>query len=141
MISMSLLLYALAGAVAGVLAGLLGVGGGIVVVPILMFFFGANDLVAKGSSLVMMIPGSISGTLGNIRRQNVDLRSAVIVGLAACTMVPFSSLFAAWIDPFWGNVAFSLYLAFIFWQMLSKKLRARKAAREEQPDEPGKSAE
>lgn len=129
------------GFITGILSGLLGVGGGIVVVPILMFFFGANDLVAKGSSLVMMIPGSISGTLGNFRRQNVDLRSATIVGLSACLMVPFSSLFAAWIDPFWGNVAFSLYLAFIFWQMLSKKLRSRKSKGEDQPGEPEKSAE
>ncbi len=129
------------GFITGILSGLLGVGGGIVVVPILMFFFGANDLVAKGSSLVMMIPGSISGTLGNVRRQNVDLRSAAIVGIAACVTVPFGSLFAAWIDPFWGNVAFSVYLAFSFWQMLSKKLRARKSAGTDPLDESGKSGE
>ena len=130
-----------AGLVTGVLSGLLGVGGGVVVVPVLILAFGANDLVAKGSSLVMMIPGSISGTLGNVRRQNVDLRSAAIVGIAACVTVPFGSLFAAWIDPFWGNVAFSVYLAFIFWQMLSKKLRARKSAGKNPLDESGKSGE
>ncbi|MBK0418924.1 sulfite exporter TauE/SafE family protein, partial [Leucobacter sp. CSA1] len=106
-------LLVVTGFITGILSGVLGVGGGVVVVPVLMFFFGANDLEAKGTSLLMMIPGSISATLGNIRRQNVDLRAAVFVGLAACVCVPFGTLLAAWIDPFWGNVAFSLYLVFI----------------------------
>ncbi len=120
-------LLVLTGFITGVLSGILGVGGGIVVVPILMFFFGSSDLIAKGSSLLMMIPGSISGTLGNLRRQNVDLRAAAVVGLGACICVPFGSLFAAWIDPFWGNAAFSLYLVFILGQMLTRKLRSRRS--------------
>lgn len=120
-------LLVVVGFVTGVLSGVLGVGGGIVVVPILMFFFGASDLVAKGSSLLMMIPGSISGTLGNFRRRNVDLRAAVVVGLAACVFAPVGTMFAVWIDPFWGNVAFSLYLVFILGQMLVRRLRNRRA--------------
>jgi uncharacterized membrane protein YfcA len=114
------------GFVTGILAGLLGVGGGIVVVPVLMFFFGASDLIAKGTSLLMMIPGSISGTLGNLRRHNVDLRAAGYVGLAACVFAPVGSLFAAWINPFWGNGAFSVYLAFIVGQMFVRTMRARR---------------
>lgn len=117
------------GFVTGILGGILGVGGGIIVVPMLMFFFGANDLQAKGTSLLMMIPGSISGTLGNLKRGNVDMRAAVIVGLAACVVVPLGTWIAAWIDPFWGNVAFSLYLTFILGQMLLRKLKARKRFR------------
>ncbi|WP_017792925.1 sulfite exporter TauE/SafE family protein [Leucobacter salsicius] len=119
------LLLVVTGFITGVLSGLLGVGGGVVVVPVLMFFFGSNDLVAKGTSLLMMIPGSISGTLGNLRRQNVDFRAAAYVGLAACVFVPFSSLFASWIDPFWGNVAFSLYLVFILAQMMVRWFKKR----------------
>ena len=117
-------LLVLTGFVTGVLSGVLGVGGGIIVVPVLMFFFGSNDLVAKGSSLVMMIPGSISGTLGNLRRGNVDVRAAVAVGLAACVAVPFSSVLATLLDPFVANVLFSLYIAFITFQMLVRKLRS-----------------
>ncbi|QIM15353.1 sulfite exporter TauE/SafE family protein [Leucobacter insecticola] len=119
-------LLVLTGLVTGVISGLIGVGGGIVVVPVLMFFFGANDLAAKGSSLVMMIPGSISGTLGNIRRSNVDLRSAAIIGISASVCVPFSSVLAALIDPFVSNVLFSLYLAFVLTQMLWRALKSRR---------------
>lgn len=116
----------LAGFITGILSGILGVGGGVVVVPALMFFFGASDLIAKGTSLAMMVPGSISATIGNLRRHNVDVRAALLVGGAATVFVPFSSLFAAWIDPFWGNVAFSLYLVFILTQMLVRRLRGKR---------------
>lgn len=117
----------LTGFVTGILSGILGVGGGVVVVPVLMFFFGASDLIAKGTSLLMMIPGSISGTIGNFRRQNVDLRAAAFVGIAASVCVPFGSILAAGIDPLWGNIAFSCYLTFILLQMLVRKLRGRAA--------------
>ncbi|MBP1326862.1 putative membrane protein YfcA [Leucobacter exalbidus] len=113
------------GFAAGILSGLLGVGGGVIVVPVLMFFFGASDLIAKGTSLLMMIPGSMSATLGNVRRQNVDFRAAAWVGLAACLFVPLGSLLAGWIDPFWGNVAFSLYLVFVVTQMLLRWFKNR----------------
>lgn len=118
-------LLVVTGFVTGVLSGILGVGGGIVVVPILMFFFGASDLIAKGTSLLMMIPGSISGTIGNFRRQNVDMRAAAIVGFSACVCVPFSSVLAGLIDPFWGNIAFSIYLLFIVGQMAWRKIRSK----------------
>ena len=118
-------LLVLTGFITGVLSGVLGVGGGVIVVPVLMFFFGANDLVAKGSSLVMMIPGSISGTIGNMRRNNVDMRAALAVGIAASVCVPFSSVLATLLDPFIANVLFSLYLAYLVGQMLYKKLRGR----------------
>ncbi|KAM9862001.1 sulfite exporter TauE/SafE family protein [Leucobacter sp. BZR 635] len=117
-------LLVLTGFITGILSGILGVGGGVVVVPVLMFFFGASDLIAKGTSLLMMIPGSISGTIGNLRRNNVDLRAAAFVGVAASVCVPFGSILAGWIDPFWGNIAFSGYLAFILIQMLVRKLRS-----------------
>ncbi|KAM9864043.1 sulfite exporter TauE/SafE family protein [Leucobacter sp. BZR 635] len=116
----------LLGLITGVLSGLLGVGGGVIVVPALMFFFGSNDLVAKGTSLIMLIPGSISGTLGNFRRQNVDLRSALVLGIAASVLSPLGSVLATKITPFASNIAFSLLLAFVLAQMLYKTVRSGK---------------
>ena len=117
----------LLGLLTGVLSGLLGVGGGVIVVPALMFFFGANDLVAKGTSLIMLIPGSISGTIGNAKRRNVDLRGALVLGIAASVLSPLGSVLATHITPFASNVAFSLLLAFVLGQMLWKTLRSRGA--------------
>lgn len=109
----------------GILAGLIGVGGGIVVVPALMLAFGTSDLVAKGTSLLMMIPTAISGTIGNLRNHNVDLLAAALVGLSACTTTALGAWLATLIDPFVGNVLFAVYLAFIAVQMAMKAIRGR----------------
>ncbi|MGQ3199406.1 sulfite exporter TauE/SafE family protein [Microbacterium aurantiacum] len=117
------------GLVTGVLAGLLGVGGGIIVVPALIFLFGTSDLVAKGTSLLMMIPTALSGTIGNIRRHNIDLVAAGIVGLAAITTTALGAWIAVRVDPQIGNILFAAFLVFIAVQMAIKAIRGRKSAR------------
>ncbi|MFT4307027.1 MAG: sulfite exporter TauE/SafE family protein [Microbacterium sp.] len=116
------------GVVTGVVSGLIGVGGGIVVVPVLMLLFGTSDLLAKGTSLLMMIPTAISGTAGNLRRRNVDLVGAVVVGVAACCTTALGAWLATLVDPLAGNVLFAAYLVFIGAQMARKAVRARGAA-------------
>lgn len=70
------------GLVVGVLSGLLGVGGGIFLVPIMVLFFGIDDDLAKGTSLLVVIPTGLVATVGNLRRGNADLTTAVTVGVA-----------------------------------------------------------
>jgi hypothetical protein len=69
----------LTGAFAGILAGLLGVGGGIVIVPVLFFVlqhFGVSAatamLVATATSLLVIVPTSISSMRAHHKRGNVD---------------------------------------------------------------------
>jgi uncharacterized protein len=114
------------GVITGILAGLLGVGGGVIVVPALMLLFGTSDLIAKGTSLLMMIPTAISGTVGNLRRRNVDLVAAATVGVAACTTTALGAWIATLVDPFVGNVLFSVFLAFIAAQMGVRAVRGRR---------------
>jgi len=114
------------GVVTGILAGLIGVGGGVIVVPILMLAFGTSDLVAKGTSLLMMIPTAISGTIGNLRTRNVDLVAAGIVGVAACTTTALGAWLATLIDPFIGNMLFAAYLVVIAVQMAMKAIKGRR---------------
>jgi uncharacterized membrane protein YfcA len=115
------------GLVTGVLAGLLGVGGGIVVVPALVFLFGTSDLIAKGTSLLMMIPTAISGTVGNVRRENVDLVAAALVGGAACTTTALGAWIATLVDPALGNVLFAAFLVVIAAQMALRAVRGRRS--------------
>lgn len=110
----------------GILAGLIGVGGGIVVVPILMLAFGTSDLVAKGTSLLMMIPTAISGTIGNLRNRNVDLTAAAIIGISACTTTALGAWLATLIDPLLGNMLFAAYLVFIAVQMAIKAIKGHR---------------
>lgn len=111
----------------GIMAGLLGVGGGVIVVPALMFLFGTSDLIAKGTSLLMMIPTAVSGTVGNLRRGNVDLLAAGLVGVAACTTTAVGAWLATLMSPLVANILFAVFLAFIAVQMAVKAIRARRA--------------
>ena len=92
-----------------------------------MFLFGTSDLEAKGTSLLMMIPTAISGTIGNLRRANVDLVAAALVGVAACTTTALGAWIATLLDPFTANVLFAAFLTFIAVQMALKAWRAGRA--------------
>ncbi|WP_100811916.1 MULTISPECIES: sulfite exporter TauE/SafE family protein [unclassified Microbacterium] len=113
------------GLVTGVLSGLLGVGGGIIVVPALMLLFGTSDLIARGTSLLMMIPTALSGTFGNVRRKNVNLLGAVLVGGAACTTTALGALITKSVDPLSANIIFAVFLFFIVVQMIVRAIRGR----------------
>jgi uncharacterized membrane protein YfcA len=113
------------GVLTGVLAGLIGVGGGVIVVPVLMLGFATSDLVAKGTSLLMMIPTAVSGTIGNVMRRNVDLRAAALVGVSACTTTALGAWLATLLDPFAANILFAIFVTFIAVQMSVKAIRSR----------------
>ena len=115
------------GLLTGTMAGLIGGGGGVIVVPVLMFVFGTSDLMAKGTSLLMMIPTAISGTIGNLKRGNVDLLAAALIGGAACTTTALGAWFATLLVPAVANILFAVFLAFIAVQMAVKALRSRRA--------------
>ena len=71
------------GALAGVLAGLFGVGGGILFVPTLTLGLGLTQLHAEATSLLAIIPTVAAGTWRQQRYSNVRWRPAIVIGLAA----------------------------------------------------------
>ena len=82
------------GVVTGVLAGLLGVGGGVVMIPAMMVLLGLPNVIAKGTSLAVIIPTAITGTLRNRSASNVDIRAAAIVGAGGI----LSAIAGGWIS-------------------------------------------
>jgi uncharacterized membrane protein YfcA len=80
---MTIALVVAIGAVAGVLAGLFGVGGGILFVPTLALGLGLTQLHAEATSLLAILPTAVVGTWRQVRYGNVDLRAAAAVGLAS----------------------------------------------------------
>lgn len=71
-----------AGFASGVLAGLLGIGGGIVMVPVMLVGFDLSAAMAKGTSLAVIVPTALTGTWRNRNHGNVDLRVGVVIGVA-----------------------------------------------------------
>lgn len=112
----------------GIVSGLIGVGGGVIIVPGLMLLFGMSDLVARGTSLLVMIPTAASGLVGNLRYHNVDLRSAATIGIAAITMTALGAWLATLISPSVGNIMFAVFVAYVAWQMARRALQDRRRA-------------
>jgi uncharacterized protein len=75
-------LWVLTGVASGILAGLLGVGGGVLIVPVLAVGFGMPLVAAKGTSLLAIVPTAVMGTLRNVRSGSTDLGIAAVVGLS-----------------------------------------------------------
>jgi uncharacterized membrane protein YfcA len=91
---MTIAVVALIGLVAGLLAGLFGVGGGILFVPTLALGLGLTQLHAEATSLLAIIPTAIVGTWRQTRYGNVAVRAAVLVGLASIAGVQAGVLVA-----------------------------------------------
>ena len=83
----------LIGVVAGYLSGLLGVGGGILMVPSAVFFLSMIQRDAQGLALVVMIPTAISGAYAHTRLGNVDWVAAALLAVAS---LPFGFV-AGWL--------------------------------------------
>ena len=106
------------GIVAGILAGLLGVGGGIVMVPALVLLLSVSQPVAKGTSLVVIIPTALFGTARNVRERDVDLGVAAAAGLTGVLFGFAASLVSVRLDPLLSGVLFGLLLAAVSLRLL-----------------------
>jgi uncharacterized membrane protein YfcA len=71
------------GFAAGVVAGMLGVGGGILFVPALVLFLNLAQVDAEATSLLAIIPVALVGAASQNRYGNLRLREAVLLGLLA----------------------------------------------------------
>ncbi|KMQ72033.1 permease [Chryseobacterium koreense CCUG 49689] len=70
----------LLGLLAGYLSGLVGIGGGIVMVPVLVLLFGFTQHKAQGTTLaLLMIPVGIFGVMNYYKTGNVDVKTALLL--------------------------------------------------------------
>lgn len=109
------------GVAAGVLAGLLGVGGGIILVPALVLLLGVSDALAKGTSLLVIIPTALVGSVQNVRAGNADLPAALTAGLAGAVSAVAGAVVAVHLDPAVSRALFGLLLVAAAAQLVLKR--------------------
>jgi uncharacterized membrane protein YfcA len=78
-----MILAAILGVAAGVISGLLGVGGGILFVPTLTLVLSLSQLRAEATSLLAIIPVALVGAARQWRYGNVELRDGLVLGALA----------------------------------------------------------
>jgi hypothetical protein len=117
----------LSGLFAGILAGLLGIGGGTVMVPILLAL-GYAPIQAVATSSLAIIVTSLSGSLQNWRMGYLDFERVLWLGVPAVITVQLGVLVASNLPPRLLLIAFAILLVInIFLVSLRKKLAARNA--------------
>ncbi len=120
-------LLVLVGAAIGILAGLFGVGGGVVLVPVLVVLWSMAPVVAKGTSLAVVVPTAIVGTLRNRANRNADLRLAAIVGVAGIVSAVAGSEVAHSIDDRLSNLLFAVLLVVVSLKLIRDLFAERPA--------------
>lgn len=81
----TILLLAIIGLAAGVLSGMIGIGGGIIVVPALVFILGFSQQQAQGTSLgLLLLPVGILAVMNYYKQGYIDIK---VVGIMAVTFI------------------------------------------------------
>jgi hypothetical protein len=111
------------GVVMGIASGLFGIGGGVIVVPVLVALFGAGDLLAKGTSLLAIIPGAVTGTVRNVRAGVVDVIDGTIVGVTAALASFGGVAIASALSPQLATILFAILLLVATVQLVVRAIR------------------
>lgn len=124
----SLLILVGAGLAAGFIAGLIGVGGGIIFAPVLFFYYqgiGVSDAVIApltiGSSLLCTLVAAVVSAWAQYGRQSVDLKVALRVGAFSALAIFLMTRFITtqpWYDGTVFQVVFSLVLLLVVGRMM-----------------------
>ena len=101
----------LIGLSAGVLSGLFGIGGGILIVPALMYGLGFSQKLATGTSLAILLPPvGIAAVMEYYRQGAVDMKAAMIIAVMVVVGSWFGSKFSVVIDPVTMKLLFGIFL-------------------------------
>ena len=107
MTSSSLLLFVVIGAMAGALSGLFGIGGGVIIVPALIYLAGFDQHLATGTSLAVLLPPvGVGAAIEYYRQGHVDLKAAIVIAVAL--------LVCAWVSAAIANRLGGPYLRVLF---------------------------
>jgi uncharacterized membrane protein YfcA len=81
----------------GILSGLLGVGGGVVLVPMMVFLLGTEQHLAQGVSMLFIIPTALSGLYHLVKCKLVNVRVAVMIASGSLVGALVSANFVQYI--------------------------------------------
>jgi uncharacterized membrane protein YfcA len=100
-------IFILIGLAAGLIAGFFGLGGGIIIVPALVYLAGFSQLSATGTSLAILLPPvGLAAFIEYYRGGHVNIKAAVVI--AVCLF------FAAWVSSHLAQKVNTVYLRLAF---------------------------
>ncbi len=118
---------ALIGIVAGIASGLAGIGGGLIMVPAMVFVLDFPQHLAQGTSLLAMVFTSVAGTAVNRHNRNVDVRLALTIGIIGAAAAFLAARLANMIDADVLRRLFGSLVLLAGLRMLAPTLRPRRS--------------
>jgi uncharacterized protein len=115
------------GLAAGVVAGLLGVGGGVLFVPGLVIFLDLTQHQAEATSLLAIVPVALVGAYTQDRYGNVRRRDAVTLGLFSVAGAAAGVVLANAVSGKVLQVGFALFMLVVAAQLVRRTLSAARA--------------
>ena len=111
------------GVVAGMAAGLLGIGGGALFVPALVLLLGLSQLEAEATSLLAIVPVAAVGAVRQHRYGNLRTRDGLVMGVLACGGALGGVAIANAVPERALEVAFAMLQLFVAVQLERRSLR------------------
>ena len=119
----SVVAYLVSGIAMGLLSALFGIGGGIILIPILVTFFGFPQQLAAGTSIAVMGPIALVGAIRQSRTGPTDWRMGARFGIGAIPGAIIGAAVALWVSGPVLRAAFAVVLTIIGLRMIWQATR------------------
>lgn len=121
------------GVAMGLLAGFLGVGGGIIAIPAMVYFLNMDVKLAMGTSLAVIVPVATMGAFKQFQQHQVDLRVGICIAVCGVLFAYVGAWLNKSVDALWLHRIFAVFLLVMGAKMLLEKPPAK-------PEEPAPAA-
>lgn len=125
----------LIGFFSGIVSGL-GIGGGAILIPALIFTSGIDQKLAQGINLVYFLPTAVIALIIHIKNKNVDTAAAAVIGISGCLGAVLGSFIAMRLGNDLLRRMFGIFLLLIGIREILKGIRTKKS--ETRSDKAGK---
>jgi uncharacterized membrane protein YfcA len=107
------------GLFAGILSGFVGVGGGVIIVPALVFFLGLTQHQAQGTSLfILLLPVGILAVMNYSKTANINWSYGIVIALAFIVGGFLGSKLSLKLSPSVVKLSFGVIMAFVSFKLI-----------------------
>jgi uncharacterized protein len=114
----------LIGALAGLAAGMLGIGGGVLFVPALVLLLGLGQVDAEATSLLAIVPVASLGAWRQWSYGNLRLRDALLMGVLAAPAAVGGAALVNVLPERAVELAFAAFMLFVAWRLVRGESRS-----------------
>ena len=119
------LVLLIVGLIAGMIGALAGVGGGIIITPLLALYFGIPLPQAIGTSLIAVITTSTASSSVHVQRHVTDIKLGLTLELATATGAAIAAYYAIYVNRLFIAILFSFFMLYSAYTLLSRLWKTR----------------